>query len=506
MTYLLTNAQMREADKFTIENLGVPPLALMERAGDALYQAAKKIAPKGRVLCVCGGGNNGGDGFVCGRKLLLDGRRVDAVFFAEKTSEECEINKSEFEMNGGTLFLEFPERKYALVVDCLFGTGYRKPSDERAERAIERINLLRRRGAKVLSADIPSGLSGDSGLSFGCAVAADETLCIGEIKLGAVLNDGIDCAGKLSRADIGIALPSFDENGNGYAYLIDDETVRALLPKRKRNTHKGSYGRAYIIGGSYAYSGAGYLAAAGALKSGAGYVTLCAPEELIPVYMLKLPEVILMPVWKGKNPAFDKRAFEKIGAGAVAYGMGLGVSQDVAKGAEYLLSHYTGRLIIDADGLNSLAEYAGERLENVFANKTCDVLITPHPREFARLLKTDVSDVLQNGVSLAKSFAQEHGVTVLLKGAATVITDGVRVAINAEGNAGQAKGGSGDVLSGVIAGLCASGLSAFDGAVCGAYLAGRSANLAKREMGEYALTPSDVVAYLGKAFLTFETE
>ena len=160
-------------------------------------------------------------------------------------------------------------------------------------------------------------------------------------------------------------------------------------------------------------------------------------------------------------------------------------------------------LVID---MPPLAEYAGERLADVFANKTCDVLITPHPREFARLLKTDVSDVLQNGVSLAKAFAKEHGVTVLLKGAATVITDGVRVAINAEGNAGQAKGGSGDVLSGVIAGLCASGLSAFDGAVCGPSLAGPSANLAKREMGEYALTPSDVVSYMGKAFLTFETE
>ena len=506
MKYLLTNAQMREADKFTIENLGVPSLELMERAGDALYQEAKKLAPKGRVLCVCGGGNNGGDGFVCGRKLLLDGRRVDAVFFAEKTSEECEINKSEFEMNGGTLFSEFPERKYSLVVDCLFGTGYRPSDDERVRTAIERINLLKRRGVKVLSADIPSGLSGDNGVCLDVAVQADETVCIGEIKLGAVLNDGIDCAGKLIRADIGIALPSFDENGNGYAYLLQDETVSSLLPKRKRNVHKGNCGRAYIVGGSYAYSGAGYLAAAGALKSGAGYVTLCVPEDLIPVYMLKLPEVLLKPVCKGKSFAFDERAFEFAKDGAVAYGMGLGVSQDVANGAEYLVTHYTGRLIIDADGLNSLSAYAGERLKELFAEKSCDVVLTPHPREFARLLGTDVADVLQNGVSLAKTFAKEHGVTVLLKGATTVITDGVRVAVNAEGNAGQAKGGSGDVLSGVIAGLCASGLSAFDGAVCGAFLAGRSANLAKREIGEYALTPSDVVAYMGRAFLTLETE
>ncbi len=501
MKYLLTNAQMREADKFTIENLGVPSLALMERAGEALYAEAKKLAPNGRVLCVCGGGNNGGDGFVCGRKLLLDGRQVDAVFFAKNASRECEINKSEFEMNGGAVYPDFPEREYALVVDCLFGTGYRRSDDERVERAIQRIHLLKRRGAKVLSADIPSGISGDNGLSFGCAVEADETLCIGEIKLGAVLNDGVDCSGKIVRADIGIALPAFDPDGNGYAYLVEEDEVQALLPKRRRNTHKGSYGHAYVVAGSYAYSGAAYLATAGALKSGAGYVTLYLPEALLPAFMLKIPEAILRPLCKGNALAFDEDVFAGMGKGALAYGMGLTVSEDVARGAEYLVSHYQGTLVLDADGLNALSLYSRERFGELFAEKSCSVVLTPHPREFARLLNVDVSEVLENGVALAKAFAKEHGVTVLLKGAATVITDGVRVAVNDEGNAGQAKGGSGDVLSGVIAGLCASGLSAFDGAVCGAFLTGRAANIAKTEMEEYALTPSDVISYLGRLSL-----
>ena len=180
--------------------------------------------------------------------------------------------------------------------------------------------------------------------------------------------------------------------------------------------------------------------------------------------------------------------------------MGTGGSEDIFKGAAYLLCNYEGRLILDADALNSLAKYGGKETESIFADKKCDVLLTPHLKEFSRLTGESTDDLLTKGPNAPKDFAKKRGVTVLLKGAATVISDGKRTALNVAGTAGQAKGGSGDVLSGLIAGLCAGGLSAFDGACAGAYLAGKAAEFAAAETGEYSLTASDEIAYLGRAF------
>lgn len=505
MKYVLTPTQMREADQFTIKNLGVPALQLMERAGCALFHQAKLLAPTGKILLVAGGGNNGGDGFVAGRQLLLDGREVDAVLLSKQCTHECELNLSEYLMNGGTLHDEIPEKDYALVLDCLFGTGYRYREDERIEAAIRKMNALKRRGAKILSADLPSGVNGENGIVEGVAVDADVTLCIGEIKTGAVLSDGMDYSGALVRADIGIVLPSFDENGNGYAHILEDVEISALIPKRKRNSHKGNYGRATIVAGSEKYTGAAYLSTAAALRSGAGYTSLFTPSALLPLYALKLPEVLLSALNEGGRVAFNEASYAQIPHGAVAYGMGMETSEAVAQGAEYLLSHHVGTLILDADALNSLAQYSFNRFAEIFAKKTCEVIITPHAKEFARLLQTDVKTVLTHGLSLASEFALRYGVTVLLKGAATIITDGTRTAINVTGTAGQATGGSGDVLSGAIAGLCAYSLSAFDGACAAAFLCGRAAELVTAEIGEYSLTPTDVIATLGRAFLSIHS-
>ena len=501
MKYVLTNEQMREADAFTIETLGVPSLELMERAGVALKAEAERLAPTGRILCVCGGGNNGGDGFVCGRLLLNAGREVDAVLIAGRRTHECSVNLSEFMMNNGKLLDEIPDGDYALVIDCLFGTGYRYREDERAQTAIHKINTLKKRGAKVLSADVPSGVCGNSGIARGEAVEADVTLCLGEIKSGVVLCDGLDYAGEVRRADIGIVLPSFDAEGNGYARLVEESEVAASIPQRKRNSHKGNYGRATIVAGSERYTGAAYLSTLAAVRSGAGYTTLLLPEKLFPLFALKIPEALLSITNEGGRYAFNEEILAGIPKGAVAYGMGMGVTEDVAQGAEYLLSHHEGTLILDADALNALAEYRKDSLSTLFTSATCKVVLTPHPREFARLLGVSCAEVVEKGLKLAEEYAKQWQVTILLKGAATVVTDGVRTLISGSGTAGQAKGGSGDVLSGVIAGLCASALDAFDGAVCAAYLCGKAAELATRDIGEYSLTASDVIAYLGRAFL-----
>ncbi|MBQ8319269.1 MAG: NAD(P)H-hydrate dehydratase [Clostridia bacterium] len=502
MNYLLTTKQMREADAFTIERLGVPSLELMERAGEALFQLAKELSPKGKILLVCGGGNNGGDGYCCGRKLLNAGRTVDAYPFGAKQTEDCQINRAEFEINGGKILKEMPDGGYSLVIDCLFGTGYASRGDEAAESVIKKINVLKKRGTKVLSADIPSGVPGTNGLVKGAAVNADVTLCIGEIKTGAVLGDGLDYCGKLQRADIGICLPDFDLEGNGYAYLVGKREVAEVIPRRKRNTHKGNYGVASIVAGSEKYTGAAYLAARAAARSGAGYTRLYTPSAILPYFLLKTPEILLSPLNDGGMAAFNEEILAAIPGGGLAVGMGLGVSEEVAKLTEYLIQNHSGTLIVDADALTSLAEYSAARLEEIFAGRSCGVILTPHPLEFARLVGVSTAEVLENDLALAEEFAKRHGVTLLLKGASSIVTDGNRTAVTVTGTAGQAKGGSGDVLSGVLAGLAAMKLSPFEAATAGAYLCGCAAEIATKIHGEHSLLASDIVEALGEAFLS----
>lgn len=272
--------------------------------------------------------------------------------------------------------------------------------------------------------------------------------------------------------------------------VLDQKTVASLLPKRKRNTNKGDYGKAAIVAGSEEYTGAAYLAAAACLRAGAGYTALFVPENIFPYYVLKIPEVLLKK--------FD-RLEDLLIYDSIAYGMGMGVSEKVADGAAWLIGHFTGKLILDADALNSLAKY--RNLSEVFAQKKGDVLLTPHVKEFSRLCGESVEEILANGLNAAKEFSVYHGVTVLLKNAVSVIENGEKSCVNERGTAGQAKGGTGDVLSGVIAGLCASGLSVFDSACAGAYLVGYAAELAGEKISEYSLTATDLISYLGASFL-----
>ena len=272
--------------------------------------------------------------------------------------------------------------------------------------------------------------------------------------------------------------------------VLNEREISVLLPKRKRNTNKGDYGKVAIIAGSEAYTGAAYLATSACLRAGAGYTALFVPESIFPYFVLKLPEALLRKIGKREEWLFYD---------AIAYGMGMGVSKEVACGAEWLVEHFSGKLILDADALNSLAKYSD--LQRVFAKKKGDVLLTPHVKEFSRLSGESVEEFLEKCENAAREFAKRFGITLLLKNARSVIDNGTKMRVNERGNAGQAKAGTGDVLSGVIAGLCASGLSAFDGACAGAYVVGLSAELATQKIDERSLVASDVISYLGRAFL-----
>ena len=498
MQYVLTNAQMRAADEYTIQTKNVPSLTLMERAAEKLFAVAKTMLRAGeKALCVCGGGNNGGDGFALARKLNAYGLETHAVFFAERATSENDTQRKSFLLSGGVLLKEVPKSGYALVVDCLLGTGFKGELREEYASAITAINALKAQGAKVLSADIPSGVNGDNGMVAEVAVRADTTLCLGEYKRGVFLNDGIDYAGIALRADIGINLPK-----TKYVYWIDKKSVRDVLPVRKRNSHKGTYKKAAIVAGSEQYSGAAYLSTAACLRSGVGYTTLFTPKTVLLQSIWKAPEALLKSLNDGGRVAFNEETFREIlSYECVAYGMGLGVTQDVARGAEFLLKEYTGRLVLDADALNALSAL-GVNTDALFVNKKCDVAITPHVKEFSRLTGQSVEEILQSPIESAETLARRWKVTVLLKNAVSVITNGKETALCSAGNAGQAKGGSGDVLSGLAAGLCAWGKDVFSAVKTAAYLSGKAAEIAAKTVGEYALTATDCISALGAAFLS----
>lgn len=470
MEKILSGSQMRAADEYTIGVLGVPSRQLMLRAGAAIAEEVQKIIAEinaRSVTVVCGTGNNGGDGYVCAQILHSRGVNVRVYAFDGRLSADCARERAAY---AGAYTRDICGD---IIVDCIFGTGLSRAVEGAYAEVISKINQS---GAYVVAADIPSGINGDNGCVLGCAVKAHLTVAIAEYKLGYVLGDGIDYCGALVKKDIGITA-----EGN-YASVCGDGDIAKFYPARRRNSHKGSYGSANLIVGSARYVGAAALAASAALQSGCGYVRLTTAQEVKAALAAAYPQVIYL-----SEPDFC--------SDCVAIGCGCGTSQELYALIKTALSGYGGKLIIDADGLNSLAEYGVAALKD----KACRVLITPHVKEFSRLTGCSVAEILSDPVSKAQNFALKYGVTVLLKGAATVITDGVNTVINTRGTTALSKGGSGDLLCGLICGNAARGLSVFDAAVASSYALGVTAELCSREKTEYCVTADDLVKNFHKA-------
>ncbi len=470
MKFAYTNERMRVLDAQTIE-AGTSSLVLMERAGKALADRVCAVMREkgiGDVLFVCGGGNNGGDGFVAARYVREGGYDADVICLAQKFSPDCAVQKEKF----GACMGRIPRRRYALIVDCLFGTGLTRAIEGDGANLVSFINQS---GAYVIACDVPSGLA-EGGVALDPCVRADETLTIGQLKEALLLADGADMAGKIRVADIGIA-------GDRGTEVWEGDDVKQFFPKRKSHTNKGDYGAAAILAGN-AFSGAAFLSAGACLKSGAGYTNLYASEELYPCAVGKLPAVIL-------------RRFQRIdeslsGADCIALGMGMGADEDLYGLTQKLLAEYRGTLLIDADALNVLACYGADALKE----KKCRVVLTPHPKEFSRLCGKSTAEILRGGTENARRFAAEYGVTLVLKNNRTIITDGKRTAIIAAGSPALAKGGSGDVLAGYLAGTVARGVPLFDAACCACYVVGRAGEIAAERMGEYAPDAQDIVNFL----------
>jgi NAD(P)H-hydrate epimerase len=484
MINVVTVDVMRRADRAAIEG-GISSLELMRRAAKSIFEASKK---RGKTAIVCGPGNNGGDGYALACIMRDKGFDVDVFSLSDKLSEDAYYYKETYIKKGGKP-IPFTEETafedYDIIYDCIFGTGGGREVTGLYRAAVEKINSSE---AFVISADIPSGLNGDNGLPQGIAVEADITVAIGAVKAGHILNDGPDYSGKIISADIGIKTEKCFS-------LVEDSDIDVSFPERKRNINKGDSGRLVIYAGSSRFMGAAILASHGvsAVRTGAGLVTLAIPEPYVQTVIPLMRNCILFPLpLKDGFIFFDSALAEESikGANAAAIGMGMGANADTLNFVKFLLNKDI-TLLIDADGLNVL-----EGNTDLLIDHKARLILTPHPKEFSRLTGYTVNQILSDPINLAKHYAKEWNSVILLKGSATVITDGERVMIVDRGAPSMAKGGSGDVLSGVIAGIAARGIPPFEAAYSGAYLAGAAGELASRDKGNYSADPMDTAEAL----------
>ncbi|MDO4477753.1 MAG: NAD(P)H-hydrate dehydratase [Lachnospiraceae bacterium] len=499
MKYLLTAAQMQNLDRHTIDEIGVPSAVLMERAALAIAEevmALPEIAGKGpagcRILSVCGTGNNGGDGVACARILRMKGYEArilligDEARFSKDMQEQVAIAR-----RLGIPFVTTAEPDdYDAAIDAIFGIGLARPIAEESAFG-QAIALIGSLNCPVVAADIPSGINADTGAVMGMAVKARCTVTMQAAKRGHVLYPGRTHTGRLIVADIGIQLPNgihaafFENEASGYAVTFEDHDL-SLLPARDPNGNKGTFGKILILAGSRNMCGAALLACRAALRAGAGMVRLLTPEANRIIVQETLPEVMLN-TYTTTEEALAELSNAAAWADVIAAGPGLGQNETAKALMGTVLSYKDKPRILDADGLNVIDKTQLTEAEG-------PILITPHPGEMKRLSGLSAQEILADPAATATAFAKETGVVCLLKGGATVIAapDG-RVIFNKTGNSGMATAGSGDVLTGICAGLAARGTNALLTGALGAYLHGKAGDIAAGKLGPSALTAGDLI-------------
>ncbi|HKB13793.1 MAG TPA: NAD(P)H-hydrate dehydratase [Vicinamibacterales bacterium] len=509
---VLNSAQMREADRRTIEDVGIPSLVLMENAGRQAVAAMEAIYSDlfdRQVGVLCGRGNNGGDGFVIARTLLQRGVDV-AVFLIGSVADvrgDARVNLEILGRLGLTVVevadsqaweLHFSEvSDCTLIVDAIFGTGLNAPVSGFIESVFADVNAS---GIPVVSIDLPSGLSADSAEPIGPSIEAGLTITIAAPKLPLVLPPGELRSGDIVIADIGIPVEVLEAVDGPRVDLLTRGAMRDLITPRSADSHKGDYGRVLVVAGSRGKTGAAHLSAVGALRSGAGLVTVATPASCQPVVAAMAPEYMteaLRETDQGIDPDEVDRVFA-MAREVMAIGPGLGQAASTRQFVKQIVDRASMPLVVDADALNAFAD-APDRLTG---REGRDVIITPHPGEMARLVGMSTHEVQASRVDIARNFAVSHRLFVVLKGHRTLIaTPDEKVFINPTGNPGMATGGTGDVLTGMIAAWLAQLLDAEAACKLAVYLHGLAGDLTEAAEGEVAMTSGDVAERIGEAML-----
>jgi ADP-dependent NAD(P)H-hydrate dehydratase / NAD(P)H-hydrate epimerase len=521
---ILNAAEMREVDRLTTTRYRVPGLTLMENAGKSVAEFIQARFPnftRRHIVVLCGKGNNGGDGFVAARHLRKMGAKPEVRFFGDprETKGDAAANLKRWKAGSGKLQVDKASGKDgqlkftsdSIIVDALLGTGTRGAVEGRLQEVIAAVNG-REPGCAVVSVDIPSGLHADTGEALGDVVVADYTVTFTVPKPGLFLGAGADHAGELAVRDIGSPRELIEEIGKGkLRWSEPQEFTRFALP-RKPAGHKGTYGHALIVAGSVGKSGAAVLASWAALRVGAGLVTVATPEPVLPTIAAHAPEIMTEPLVSTLAGTISTRCFEanffgNLVAGKSALGIGPGLTtqpetQEFVRGVMGLRSRVP--IILDADGLNAFAGRAGE-----LRDPKHTITITPHPGEMGRLAGCTTAEVQSRRLELAIKSAADWNVQVVLKGHHTVTAapDGVAW-INSTGNPGMGTGGTGDVLTGMLAGLTAQYRDAPWPLVLafGVYLHGLAGDIAYTESGGAPLMASDLIGAIPRAYRQFYAE
>ena len=501
MKYVVTNAQMKQAEQLCDRDF-IAYSDMMYNAGCAV---AERISDSGYAVILAGGGNNGGDGFVAAGRLAAAGVGCAVIMAGGAPRTDCaakhfELLKSETDVEIIS-FAEDRERAAAAIaradtaVDCIFGTGFHGRLPDTAAELISLAGSCKRR----IAVDVPSGVNSDSGEYDERCFKATGTLVLAAMKTGLLAPSVQNIIGERELLDIGIDESCFIKAG--FTARLTDDSLCHPFPPRTRESHKGTFGRLLNIAGSIRYSGAAAISTKAALRSGVGLCTLAAPISAVKIIASSLHETTYLPLPETEEGFAAANAWEAVGellakTNAVSIGCGLGNNEGARTLTEYVIRNADCPIIIDADGINSLVGNI-----DILKERRGETILTPHPAEFSRITGTPVPLIQARRIESARSFAAEYGVTLVLKGSDTVIAskDG-ELFVNIVGNAGLAKGGSGDALTGIIGSMAAQGVEPFTAAASGVYCHARAADILAEEMPMLSMLITDVIDVLPRVY------
>ncbi|WZL72177.1 NAD(P)H-hydrate dehydratase [Clostridiaceae bacterium 35-E11] len=505
---IVTSEQMKQVDRTAIQEFGIPGIVLMENAGlSVLEEVMKSLKDKTNqeVVIVCGRGNNGGDGFVVARHLANKGVPVKVCIMGNpslidgdaKTNYEMihKIKVEIYPLAGVNNLKKFADlvKECSIIVDAVFGTGLNSEIDNFIKEIIDIINAS---GKEVISIDLPSGICGNDGTVCGIAVRAYKTIVLQLPKLGNINYPGNEYNGQIILKDISIPPAAIDQM-NLMMNLITQDTVKNILPMRKKDTYKGDYGKAYIVAGSTGMTGAAMLACEAALRSGAGLLKIPVPQSLNTIMEVRLTEAITLPLPDLNKGVLGISDIQKVintmkEADVIGIGPGSGQSREIEELLRNIFEHFTKPIVLDADALNALA-----KRKELFQCIKSPVVITPHIGEMARLTELDIEYIRKQRIKVAVDFAKKWKITVLLKGTKTIVAGpNGEVYINETGNPGMATAGSGDVLTGIITGFIAQGIEPTKATIAAVYVHGCAGDRVAERLGEYGMIAGDMVKEL----------
>ncbi len=509
---VVTAAEMQEIDRKTIYDIGISSLVLMERAGLACVSKIKDIFGRRKIVVISGSGNNGGDGFVIARILHNEEWNVRVFLTTNpenlkgealsqyKIAVKFGVNISPVEellINHSSILSDD-----SLIVDAILGTGLKK---EVSGSLLDVFRLINKSKIPVLSVDIPSGISSDTGQVMGEAIKANYTITFGLPKRGHLLFPGSEYSGKVFIEDIGFPKELL-RSDSLKVNLLQPKYILEIMPERPRYSYKGTYGHTLIIAGSKGKTGAAFMTAKACLRAGAGVVTIGVPESLLDVFQSCVTEEMTLGLPDKGNGTLSSKSLDIIlsflheKADLLAIGPGIGVDSHTERIVKGLIQNSKKPMVIDADGINSIQG----KIE-IFRKAKAPIILTPHPGEMLKLLnkkidKKEIKEIEKDRINIAQSFSNETGTYLILKGVPTIIASPQgEVFINATGNPGMATAGSGDVLTGMIAGFLSQNKDPLKACILGVYFHGSAGDIAASEKGQYSLIASDIIEKISVA-------